>query len=131
VLPGFDQHSVIVPGSQIKWLTDQPDDVLSAAAMQRDSIQTDYSLLDPAIARHNFQEVCIRRDLTRSLGGLIPEIEEELNVSADKYWGTDGNGWNDVCVYGTDPLYLWFPPFILDCALDLILAQANNCIQIR
>lgn len=101
MLPGFDAHSVIVPGSQIKWLVDQPDNVLSATAMQLDAIQTDYSMLDPDIARKNFQEIIIRRDLTRSVATLIPEIEEELNLGADQYWGTDTENWSDVGVLET------------------------------
>lgn len=101
MLPGFDAHSVIVPGSQIKWLVDQPDNVLSATAMQLDAVQTDYSMLDPDIARKNFQEIIIRRDLTRSVGNLIPEIEEELNLGADQYWGNDTKNWNDVGVFET------------------------------
>jgi hypothetical protein len=101
MLPGFDAHSVIIPGSQIKWLIDQPDNVLSATAMQMDAIQTDYSFLDPDIVRHNLQEPTIRRDLTRAIGGLIPEIEEELNVGADLLWGTDTEKWKTVCVFET------------------------------
>lgn len=101
MLPGIDAHSVIIPGADIKWLLDQPDNVLSAQAMQRELIQSDHSFLDPDIARNTYQEVTIRRDLTRSIGDLIPDIEDELNLGADKYWGVDTHNWNEINVMDT------------------------------
>lgn len=101
MLPMIDAASCIVPVTQIKWLLDQPDDVLSAAAMQRESIQADYSLLDPNITQHDYQAITIKRDLTRSIGDLIPEIEDELNWGADRYWGKDTENWHEICVMKT------------------------------
>jgi hypothetical protein len=66
--------------------------------MQQDLLQTDWSLLDPKVTRHGYQEMCIRRDLTRSIGGLIPDIEVELQESVVDLWGDDTESWNDVCV---------------------------------
>lgn len=67
--------------------------------MQKDSLQTEYSLLDPAMADNPIQEFTIRRDLTRSLGALIPEIMEELQVGVDKYWGCDNEEWKEICPF--------------------------------
>jgi hypothetical protein len=90
---------VILPGSQVKWIVDQADSVLSAPQAQRDSLLTDYVLLDPAMARNPIQEVIVRRHLTRSLGSLIEEIEEELSVGVTDYWGNDTENWTEVRVF--------------------------------
>jgi hypothetical protein len=92
---------VILPGSQVKWIVDQADSVLSAPQAQRDSLLTDYVLLDPTMARNPIQEVIVRRHLTRSLGSLIEEIEEELSVGVTHYWGKDTDNWNEVGVFET------------------------------
>lgn len=92
---------VLVPGSQVKWIVDQADSVLSAPAMQREGLQTDYVLLDPAMARNPIQEVIVRRHLTRSLGSLITEIEDELAVGLERYWGHDTDNWKELNVFST------------------------------
>jgi hypothetical protein len=62
---------------------------------------TDYVLLDPKMARNPIQEVIVRRHLTRSLGSLISEIEEELAVGVTRYWGHDTENWAEVEVFST------------------------------
>jgi hypothetical protein len=92
---------VLLPGSQVKWIADQADSVLSAPQAQRDSLLTDYVLLDPAMARNPIQEVVVRRHLTRSLGSLIEEIEDELSVGVKEYWGKDTDNWTEVGVFSS------------------------------
>lgn len=67
--------------------------------MQRDSLQTDHTLLDPTLAKNAIHEGIIRKDLTRYLGALIPEIEEELNIGVDDLWGKNTEEWNEVGVF--------------------------------
>lgn len=69
--------------------------------MQREVLQTDYSLLDTTLARNPIHELIVRRDLTRYLGALIPDIEEELNIGVDEYWGKDTEKWTDVVPFAT------------------------------
>ena len=92
---------VLLPGSQVKWIVNQADSVLSAPQAQRDSLLTDYVLLDPAMARNPIQDVIVRRHLTRSLGSLIEEIEDELAVGVKEYWGNDTENWTEVGVFST------------------------------
>ncbi|KUJ14117.1 cytochrome P450 [Mollisia scopiformis] len=99
ILPCFDRAFILVPGSQVKWITEQADNVLSAASMQIEVLQTDYTLLDPSMARNPIHETIVRRDLTRSLGALIPDIHEELNVAIDEYLGKDTENWVDISVF--------------------------------
>jgi len=101
VLPGFDHSMVLVPVSQVKWIVDQAEHVLNANEMQREVLQTDYTLLDSTLARNPIHELVVRRDLTRYLGALIPDIEDELKVGVDELWGKDTEKWTDVVVFST------------------------------
>lgn len=101
MLPGFNHSILLVPSTQVKWITDQAEHVLNANEMQREVLQTDYSLLDPTLARNPIHELIVRRDLTRYLGALIPDIEEELNIGVDECWGKDTENWTDVVPFTT------------------------------
>ncbi len=101
ILPCFDRAMILVPSSHVTWIADQADSVLNAGAMQIEVLQSDWTLLDPSMARNPIHEILIRRDLTRSLGSLIPDIEEELNVSVDEYWGKDTDNWVEVGAFNT------------------------------
>jgi len=92
---------VLVPVSQVKWITDQADHILNANEMQREVLQSDYTFLDSTLARNPIHDLVIRRDLTRYLGVLIPDIEEELNVGVDELWGKDTEKWSEVVVFST------------------------------
>jgi hypothetical protein len=92
---------VMIPKSQVKWIIDQADSVLSAAQAQRNILMLRYVLLDPAMAENPIHEVVIRRHMTRSLGSLVSEIEEELAVAVTQYWGHDTESWTDVKVFST------------------------------
>jgi hypothetical protein len=85
----------------VKWIADQGDHVLNAGAMQRLNLQADHTFLDPSLARNPIHENTIRRELTRYLGSLIPQIEDELRVSVTECWGSDTENWNEVGVFST------------------------------
>ncbi len=69
--------------------------------MQLDSLQTDFSLLDPTMARNPIHEGIIKRDLTQNLGSLISDVIEELQVGFDEYWGKNTDDWKDAGVFRT------------------------------
>jgi hypothetical protein len=91
----------MVPASYVKWMAEQPQDVLSACKYNREVVQTDYTLLDPTLARNPLHDPVIRRDLTRNLGSLVPDVEEELQFAVDKFWGSDTENWTEVGVFDT------------------------------
>jgi hypothetical protein len=92
---------VVIPASQVKWMAEQPQDVLSAHKWNREVVQTDWTLLDRTLARNPLHDPVIRRDLTRNLGSLIPDVEEELNFGVDQFWGSDTENWTEVGVFDT------------------------------
>jgi hypothetical protein len=67
--------------------------------MQTEILQSDWTLLDPSIARNPVHLMVIRRDLTRSLGMLLPDIDDELKLAVDECWGKDTKNWVDVEVF--------------------------------
>ena len=69
--------------------------------MQKDTLQTNRTLLDETIVEDVIHEIPIRRDLTRQLGALIPDIEDELAIGIEEYWGTDTESWKEVGVFET------------------------------
>ena len=89
----------MVPPSEIKWLVDQPDDVLSIEKLLLVVLETDYTLLNPAVARNPIHVDVVKRDLTRQISSLIGDIIEELGIGIDDCCGLDMNDWNDVPVY--------------------------------
>lgn len=99
VLPAIQGLTVLVPPSQIPWLLSQPEHVLNTKEVHRDSLEADYTMLNPEIVRHPVHEDVIRRDLTRQLGSLTMEIMEELGNGFDRYWGFDTENWKEACVY--------------------------------
>ena len=99
ILPSLQNSFVLVPPTHIKWITEQPETILNVKEMQKESLQTDYSLLDPSMADRPIHELTIRRDLTRGLGALVPVIMEELSVGVDQFWGTEEGEWREVCPF--------------------------------
>lgn len=83
----------------MKWLVDQPDSVVNAKEMQRNSLQIDALLGDRSIVDHGLQETVIRRDLTRQAGVLIPETYEELCAGIDEYLGRDTTSYKNMEVF--------------------------------
>lgn len=39
--------------------------------------------------------------MTRGIGSLIPEVEDEIDRAFSAYWGTDEGEWTDVVVFET------------------------------
>ena len=85
----------------MKWIADQPDSVLNAKDMQRELLQTHYTLLHPDIADNALHEHPIRRELTRGIGAQIPGVLDELAMSVGEYWGKNTDDWTDVKVFDT------------------------------
>ncbi len=52
----FGQAQVIIPNSEIRWLLDQPDSVLSSAALHYDTLAGPYAFTDARILKDPFHE---------------------------------------------------------------------------
>ncbi|KAI4185316.1 MAG: hypothetical protein L6R41_004203 [Letrouitia leprolyta] len=100
LLPDFSGKPIlIVPPSQLKWLVDQPDHVLSTAAFHYDAQQGDYAFTDPKVLRDPYHEHVLHKSLPRKVGTLVSEISDEVAHTFDQVWATDTNSWREVDVH--------------------------------
>jgi hypothetical protein len=91
----------MLPLSQMKWLLEQPDHILSQMEINRQFLEADYTMLHPNIIRDTVHAHVIRRELTSRLGDLNTDIVEELEKVLEDVWGLDTKEWREVPVYDT------------------------------
>ncbi|KAM0321757.1 hypothetical protein ACHAPQ_009277 [Fusarium lateritium] len=72
---------VILPQSQIAWMMDQPDRVLSASHAHDKILYNEYNFLGNDLAVEPFPNRVIHKYLARHLSALVPDVEDEVNGS--------------------------------------------------
>lgn len=100
---------VILPMTQLRWLLDQPDTVLSQQEVNREFLEADHTFMHQNVVREPVHPQLIRRELTNKLGSFAEDIVDELHASLADNWGDeddaedqDGDGgWREVHVYNT------------------------------
>ncbi|KUI67166.1 Ent-kaurene oxidase [Cytospora mali] len=114
IIPGLlgTTPEVVVPRSQMGWMLDQPDHVVSTAAAHYDILNGEYSFVDKTLLKDPYHEHVVHRSLPRHLAGLIPEIDEQVRICVDDIYGTDETGWNKVNIW--------------DCLMRLIPRVTNR-----
>ncbi|KAF1922218.1 cytochrome P450 [Didymella exigua CBS 183.55] len=83
------QAELVLPRSQLNWMFDQPDHVLSTNDAHYDLLQGDYAFVKPIILRDPYHEHVIHKNLVRNLNAIIPDLEEEVPPTVDAVYGTD------------------------------------------
>lgn len=101
IIPGLlgTPPEVAVPPSQMSWMLDQPDDVLSTAAAHYDSLNGDYSFVNTVILGHPYHEHVVHRTLARHLTSLVPAIDEQARLCVDDIYGLDETEWKTVNIW--------------------------------
>jgi cytochrome P450 len=100
VFPDFTGvPQVIVPRSEMAWLLEQPDSVLSTSELHADILAGPYAFTHADILRDPYHERVIHRSLARRIGPLIMDVWDELGCAIDETWGTDTEQWKEVCVF--------------------------------
>ncbi|KAF2683889.1 cytochrome P450 [Lentithecium fluviatile CBS 122367] len=79
----------VIPQSQMQWLLEQPDSVLSTAAAHYDTLQGDYSFVKPVILKDPYHEHVIHKNLARNLNAVVPELDDEIRHALDHLCGLD------------------------------------------
>ncbi|KAF2672428.1 cytochrome P450 [Microthyrium microscopicum] len=92
---------VILPMSQMKWLLDQPDNVLNQNEVNREFLHADRTMLHSNIIRDMVHGRVIRREMTKELDTYSDNIVEEIEFALARNWGTDTTEWREVRVYDT------------------------------
>ncbi|CAJ2509309.1 Uu.00g143350.m01.CDS01 [Anthostomella pinea] len=102
VLPYFiNGPQVILPMSQIGWLLEQPDDVLSQEQVNRQFLQADYTFLHANLVNDPVHPEIIHHQLTKKINSFADDIADEMRASLEDNWGTDTEAWREVDVYDT------------------------------
>ncbi|KAF1808680.1 cytochrome P450 [Eremomyces bilateralis CBS 781.70] len=92
---------IILPRSDIKWLLDFPDDIISTIELHYEVLAGAYAFTDSEMVKEPFQNHVIHRSLSRRVNGLTEEIWDEITAAIDESWGIDTEHWKDVHVYNT------------------------------
>ncbi|KAI6715419.1 hypothetical protein JHW43_002045 [Diplocarpon mali] len=92
---------VILPMSHMKWLHEQPDNVLSQNEVNRQFLQADYTMLHPKIIHDTVHGDVIKKELTKYLGDFTEGVQEEIDYAFRKTWGVNTKDWVEVSAYNT------------------------------
>lgn len=94
IVPGLlgTSPEVVVPQAQMRWMLDQPDNVISVAAAHYDTLNGAYSFVDKVILGDPYHEHVVHRTLARHLTTLVPEIDEEVRIAVDRVYGSATEG---------------------------------------
>ncbi|KAI0414684.1 cytochrome P450 [Xylaria grammica] len=102
VLPYFiNGPQVILPPSQIPWLMEQADDVLSQEHVNRQFLEADYTFFHANMVEGSVHPEIIQHQLTKKINGFADDIVDEVRACLEDYWGTDTEEWREVRVYDT------------------------------
>lgn len=101
IIPGLlgTPPEVIIPRSQMNWMLDQPDHVISTAAAHYDILNGEYSFVNKAILGDPYHEHVVHRTLARHLTALVPQIDEQVRLSVDDIFGTDEKAWKTINIW--------------------------------
>ncbi|KAK4120990.1 cytochrome P450 [Parathielavia appendiculata] len=95
-----NSNMVLLPRSQIQFVTDQPDSVLDMHAAAIESLQIDYTCTDPYLVHNPVHHKLITTTLTNQIGNLVPDVAEETAWAFEQRWGSPDE-YQEVCVYDT------------------------------
>ncbi|KAI0148651.1 cytochrome P450 [Xylariaceae sp. FL1272] len=102
VLPYYiNGPQVILPPSQIPWLIEQPDDVLSQEQVNRQFLQAEYAFMHANLVKDPVHPEIIHHELTKKINNFADPIADEISASLEDNWGTDTVEWREVKVYDT------------------------------
>ncbi|KAF2442776.1 cytochrome P450 [Karstenula rhodostoma CBS 690.94] len=80
---------VSIPRSQMQWMLDQPDHVLSTRSAHYDTLNGDYAFVSPAILKDPYHEHILHKNLARNLNAIIPELVDEVSIDVADVCGAD------------------------------------------
>lgn len=91
---------VLLPRSEIQFVTDQPNSVLDMHTQAIETLQTDYTVVDPYLVRNPMHHKLITTTLTSQISHLVPDVADETAWGFEQHWGS-GTDYHEVCVYET------------------------------
>ncbi|MCJ1402135.1 hypothetical protein MMC11_005354 [Xylographa trunciseda] len=102
LIPGLGfRNEVIVSSTSLRWITSQPDHVLSAYEGFRNIDQLEYHTGSHTLVTDPWQGMLVKRDMNRILERLVIVLNDELQYAFDTRFGTNVDGWTEINVYKT------------------------------
>ena len=92
-----------MPPSQIRWLLEQPDSVLSQHEVNRLIISADTTLLHKNITQEGnvIHRQVIQREMTRGQDSYTNDMIDEIEEALGRNWGYNTQGWEEIKVFDT------------------------------
>jgi len=81
------------------WILQQPDGILDQGAVNQQFLRADHTMLHPRAVSDTVHLDVIQKEMTKQLGQVIDDVNDELDFAMRKVWGTNANDWNEVCLY--------------------------------
>ncbi|KAF1848178.1 cytochrome P450 [Cucurbitaria berberidis CBS 394.84] len=81
------QPEIVMPRTQLSWMFDQPDHILSTSEAHYDSLQGDFSFVKPIILKDPYHEHVIHKNLVRNLNAVLPSMEDEIPHAVEAVYG--------------------------------------------
>jgi cytochrome P450 len=83
------QAEIVMPRSQMSWMFDQPDSILSTSEAHYDVLNGEYAFVEPIILQDPYHEHVVHKHMVRNLNTIIPDLAEEIPASVEAIYGTD------------------------------------------
>ncbi|KAK3316217.1 cytochrome P450 [Apodospora peruviana] len=84
---------IVVARSQTAWLLELPDRTLSAKEAHRTVLYNDYQFF---FLDDGFPIRTVHKHLARNIVGVIPGVQEEIQLAIDDVFGTDTENWKSI-----------------------------------
>ncbi|KAK5996453.1 Cytochrome P450 monooxygenase iccF [Cladobotryum mycophilum] len=91
---------IILPQSQLAWMFDQPDHIISAQEARYDMTYPQYNFLGHRLAFDQFGFRVVYKSLARHLPTALPEIDQEIQQAAGRALGNDTENWKTANLMG-------------------------------
>jgi len=105
------RDEVIVPQSSLKWLTSQPDDVMSMGEAFSEIDQVAYMTGDSKHVTDDWSGWLVKHNINAVLEKIVVALNAELSYAFDTRFGTDEDNWTELNVHKT---------------MGLVVAQASS-----
>jgi hypothetical protein len=77
----------------------QPDSILDQEKVNQSFLQAQHTMLHPRVIEDMVHIGVIRNELSKQLGEVIHDVNDEVNFALRKSWGENTKEWTEVCVY--------------------------------
>jgi hypothetical protein len=83
----------------MKWLLEQPDDVLNQRQVNNEFLHAKRTMLHPNVPRDTVHGHVIRRELTKDIDNFVEAMADESLYALSVNWGVNTHGWTEMPGY--------------------------------